>query len=365
MDKINPLLYITDVDPIPETVLDASGWFETEYISVDTVYVQKSGVETRRGVGVYLQWFLAQGWLLYESTEGIEVTSTEFKWDGTIPPSGTITYPSFETIGYDWWTTSVASPLGGWVTYRGRYVDNGLRKTTYSLKRRKLQSERVLQSLITDFTGAYNEGREINDRRYDELVTLYSVLLDKSEDQLTADAANDTTYEGLIEAIITGIGTDHSSYAADVDGALDDYGDSIRLQINNRFDAQLATARQGLVDRCMYNSTVWDSISSGVERERSLALSDVEDKITQQQLALKHKIHDEAVSMRSRVLAARDRLHSQLQAASDRALTVRNAILSAMFAFMERRQDDYPSLSGIADIAAKLGYGDSPNTVMP
>lgn len=317
MDKINPSQYLTSFAPVPEEVIDASGWFETEHLELKQRWSFNSNTAWGPYIGNYLPWFLSQGWVVRNTT-----------------------------------TVDVGARLDVY-------------EYTYTLARRKLQSELVLQTLITDFTKAYNEGRQVNSGRYEELVTLYSVMLDNSEGIFGADKVSDDAYEGLIETLIGQIGSDSTEFSEDMDGILDGYGDSMRLQINARFDSQLSTARQDLVTRGMYGSTLWDSISAGIERERSLALTDLEDKITQQTIGVTKQIYEVKASARSGVIAARDRLHAKIREASDQRMATRNAILSAMLSFMERRQDDYPDLANLADIAARLGYGDSPNTVMP
>lgn len=570
MTKINPLAYVTDIDPVPEAVLDASGWFETEYMTISFRWSFNSNSAWGPDEDGKIAWFMAQGWVVYDKKE---------------------------------------VDIGGF---------GDVYEYTYSLKRRKLQSERVLQSMITDFTAAYNEGRSINDQRYDEIVLIFNSMLDKSGDFLTSQesalaafltssnllldplASDYSTYEVAVNATIsdyqdtsdklkeisdsidavlsllttassetdasaaainglsslvntiassldasaaeidefftkinllaTGLDTaaanlvafdseipeDRASLASDVatdltafdlatanlddgfanfadsaEAALNNYGDSIRSQINQRFDNESAKAKQNLVSKGLYSTTTWTSVSSGIERERSLALSDLEDKIIQQQLAVTNGVYDRRAALKRAALDAkgrrnaitaslhdqlfryhdqklrvqdslarinsqraqvesqrlavhdqelkvssvrmqlqghiiaihdqglkiveqRMRLHDQYLRAStanmniriaqmeasshivsllgqlcdknidfkvklteaknriqDRVITgnlnivqMRNAILTAMLGFMERRTDDYPGLDGLADIAAKLGYAEG-GTVSP
>lgn len=242
----------------------------------------------------------------------------------------------------------------GWRTTKSYKIDG---TTTYFLSRRIIKPEKVLNALVRSYVTAYNEGRALNDQRYDDLVTVYQAVLDSTEDAYIGLETDDDAYEVLVESILASIATDHTTYAADVEGDLDDYGDSIRDQINNRFDAELAKAQQALLDRGMYNSTIWTGVSAGIERERTLALTDVEDKITQQQLALKHKVQAELISMRSRILAARDRLRTFLREAKDRQVAARNAVVTALGQFVERRTDSYPDMAEIGRLAASLGAG--------
>lgn len=299
---------IPDLQPTPLTTMvpePISTWYTTE--TMQTTDADQ------------LPWLYAQGWKLYSS-----VTHTE----------------AFKEI----YGTSI--------------------RDKYYLWRRSLKPEAALDSLVKSYTDAYNEGRQLNDQRYDDLIVLYSAVLSKSQGVFNDLEASDETYNTLIQSIIASIGTDHTAYSGDVNGDLDEYGISMRLQVNIRFDNAVSAAKQALINRGMYNSTTWTSTYAGLERERSLSLTDLEDKLMQQRLALKHKVHGELTSMRSRVMAARDRLRDTLHNASDRRLTARNTIVEALARFVEARTDSYPDLAEIGKLAAALGAG-SPESFSP
>ena len=99
MDKINALTFITDTDPVPEAVLDASSWFETEYMTIEWSSLNSTS---------YIEWYMAQGWVKYDQTNWQENTGSA---------------QSYTTVYY----------------------------SKAFLKRRKLQSEIVLQDMITEF----------------------------------------------------------------------------------------------------------------------------------------------------------------------------------------------------------------------
>lgn len=295
MEKINPLSYVTDTDPVPEEVLDASDWYEWEYTNVN---IPEDNSESD------LSWLLSQGWSVYMSTG---------------------------------------------------YTLNGVRQYSATLRRRKFRPDKALKALISDFTTAYNEGREINDQRYDEIVAIYNVMLDKSEDYLTTIESENNGYDDLLDALITNLESDYDDHAEDVGDDLDDYGDAQRTRIETQFDNELAAARQDLVNRGMYNSTVWASISAGIAQKESDALTELEDKIIRLQLDNKNHLYAAKVDMRKNVLAARDR---KIQAAKEGKLSYlqqRNEILIAMLNFMERRNDDYPGLQNLGQLATQLG----------
>ena len=112
----------------------------------------------------------------------------------------------------------------------------------------------MLTTLVADYTAAYNEGRTLNDQRYDDLVTLYLAVLDKTEDSYNTLETADETYEDAVEVIIAAISSEFASYDTDVTGDLDDWGTDLLAEINARFDALDAAELQGLIDRGMSNT---------------------------------------------------------------------------------------------------------------
>ena len=357
MEKINPLLYITDTDPVPEEILDASGWYETEYMEIE---------QGEKAEG-FLAWFLAQGWVLYDQNTSSVVTGQFWKWDGTSSPPDFNSHPSFDAIGYETWSKTEYTVLGS-TSFSGRWYNSTSANLVYRLKRRKLQSERVLGDMISQFTGAYNEGRSINDQRYDELVSLYAVMVSNTEDELNTILAesqdSSTGYEALIEAVIGLLTTDYTTHAADVTGDLDTWGTSMIAEINTRFNNLVTALRQDLVTKGLYNTTVWTTSNSGIEKDRSTALTDLNDKIVDKQLALKDRIHVFQVDMRQNVMEAYFRLMKANQDNLFTPLEFRNRMMTAMLAFMERRTDGYPNLGDIANIAGSLGFAEGA-TVAP
>lgn len=271
-------------------------------------------------------------------------------------------YVTETTSGY-----YTASELGflaaqGWKVYLTDSTAFPL--VSYSLSRRVIKPEFVLAELIEDYTAAYNEGRTLNDQRYDDLVVLYTSMLDKTEDTFNADAAENDLHKAAIEALITAMDAAYVAYAADVDGDLDAWGVSLVAEINARFDAELGRATQGLIDRGLYNGTMFATVSGGVERERTRALNDASDRITQAQVNLKGKVYNEGAEMRSRVMTAYERLRAYLSGSIDRQVAVRNAAAEALGRLVERREDGYPDLSEIGRLAASLGAG-SPEAYAP
>jgi hypothetical protein len=315
MQAVNPLLYISDISPIPESVVNASGWFETETMTIEW----QEGKETDM-----TNWFIAQGWVVEQRLRLPNKTSSDPE--------------AQEETTY---TVNVA------------------------MKRRKMQSERVLQSMLSEFTAAYNEGRDVNDRRYENIVTLYDIMLSRSEYELSAVESAGSGYESLIDAVIVSLPADWAAHDTEERALVAAYGVSQRARINLLFDNELAKAGQSLVSRGLYNSTVWTTTSSGIERNRTQALNDFEDKIIERQLASLDRLARLKNEMRSKLESASHRMLEQRRSKAFTATELRNRVLGAMLSFMERRTDEYPGLNNLSELAAKLGYNEGGTVYSP
>lgn len=256
----------------------------------------------------------------------------------------------------------------GWLHAQGyqttSYAKVGANPALWALARRTVKAESILQDLVTSYTEAYNTGRNLNDQRYDDLVVLYTQVLDKTEDSYNLLQADDDAYEALAEITFAAYGTDFSAYDTDVTGDLDDWGTDLLAEINARFNALLASGKQALVDRGMHSSAQWPTTSAGIERERTRALNNANDTIAQRQLELKHKVYSELVAMRTRTLAARDRLRVFLHGSKDKQVAIRNRTVEALARLVEARTDSYPDMAAIGRLAAGLGAG-SPASYAP
>lgn len=286
------------------------------------------------------------------------------------PTPVTVKSPEAVSQWYKTETTSGEFPPAelGWMMAQGWKVDTVAITADgadfYNLSRRVLKPESVLQDLVVSYTTAYNEGRILNDTRYDDLVVLFSVVLDKSERSYNFLEEDDDDYEALTQLLIATEETNFNSYDAAVTGDLDDWGRTQRTDVNARFDALLASAEQELINRGMYSSTHFVTDDAGIERERTRALDQVEDTIEQRQLGLKHQVYAALVSVKQRVHDARTRLRVFLHNSKDKQVAVRNAAVDALARLIEGRTDGYPDMASIGRLAANLGAG-SPQSYAP
>ena len=392
IEKINPLLYITDRDPIPEDVLDASAWFKTETCELDFgEYVGRPDENIAMHKSM-LSYYLANGWYVdavlggghggtwqsvahaSNTTSGTANSRSTAKSNGTSKASSSSHstamgggLSSASTSGESSGTSSGTSESTGTSTNSGassatNTQDGGPYWYAYNrirLKRRRMQTELVLKDMIAQFTKAYNEGRQINDERYDELVALYALMLSRTEDEANAFAGlNVDDFKPLAKLVTDEIKKAIEEYKNAVGNLPEDWMQSRIDEINRKFDALLAEAKSKMVSAGTYNSTVWPTTASGIERDRQIALNDLKDEMVNTKVDVYGKIAGMTADIGKNLLDCEIRILEMQNKMMLGPTEMRNQVFKWMLDFMERREDDYPGLESIAQIAERLGYSD-------
>ena len=223
------------------------------------------------------------------------------------------------------------------------------------LKRRKLQAELVMKDMVEDLTKAYNEGRKINDDRYDELVKLYAIMLGRTEDEGNGFMLETADFKPLTDYVLQTMKKTVADFHAVADNLPDEVFKNRVKEINLKFDNQLSTARVELITAGLFNSTVWTTTASGIERNREMALNDlIETKID-----VYVKVAGAAGDIGTRFMDAAAKIQ---QMAKERLLDpadMRNTVFKWMLEFMERRKDEFPGIDQIAGAAKQLGYAET------
>ncbi len=458
MNKINPLLYITDRDPFDEVALDSSKWFKTETMELnfgdyvgrpgDALILRTSTLNYLFGNGWYVDAVLGtktggkwksvtsgtvgqDGWSngnnnatsdsnatshqtssggsttsgysasqsqgnnsssstsegtgistsdpggTYEDKDGNIKTANPFtKTDSNTNTNGSGASSSSGSSNSGSTSDSHSSSTGGSTSHGfsngNSHADSHSDSTTKTtqqgppywyaytklrLKRRRLQSELVLKDMINEFTKAYNEGRTINDERYDELVNLYALMLSNTEDEIGGWTLDPNDFRPLIDQILDACKDAIENFRGKVEDIPDDWMQSRIDEINRKFDALLEKARSDLITQGMYNGTVWPTTESGIERDRQLALNGLKDDMVLTKIDAYGKIAGLTADIGGKVIGAATRLCA-LQTEALKPTEMRNTVFKWMLDFMERREDDYPDLGQLAGISSQLGYGD-------
>ena len=223
------------------------------------------------------------------------------------------------------------------------------------LKRRKLQAELVMKDMVEDLTKAYNEGRKINDDRYDELVNLYSLMLGRTENEGNDFMRATTDFKPLTDYVLLTMKKTVTDFHAVADNLPDDVFKNRVKEINLKFDNQLSKARSELITAGLFNSTVWPTTASGIERNREMALN----ALIETKIDVYVKVAGAAGDIGQKFTDAAARLQ---QMAKERMLDpekARNEVFKWMLDFMERRKDEFPGMDQIAGAVKQLGYAET------
>jgi DNA-binding ferritin-like protein (Dps family) len=233
--------------------------------------------------------------------------------------------------------------------------------TSYNVNRISVRSWKVLQDLLKDFTESYNEGRQANDIRYDDIVNMWSEMLTKSE---TFMAENRTTLDGQITlqlATLDSLESDYDTFFSQIQtdlNALDLTGDADIERVNNQFNALVAAKKQELMSNGFYSSAMLATIEAGIEEKRALALTEISERLQRMKADLslkKNQVYFDVLRMRQGTIDAKMGLVNKQQQFLAYQMDERNKILMGLFGFMERRTDSYPDLGVMAQLTASLG----------
>lgn len=377
VQKISPLEYITDHDPVDEVALDSSSWFKTETVELNFgEYVGRPSEDVVLRSSM-LSYFFSNGWyvdaVLGSGRGGSwrHVSSSKVKTTGTAKSSATNEATSYSrSSGLIEWAPSSSGTSSG--SSEGESDSSGSSDSNVSsdgapfwftytrirLKRRKMQSELVLQDMINQFTKAYNEGRKINDQRYDELVALYSIMLSRTEDEANAWNFSPVDFSSLTDELMESLQNSITDFDGKVGSIPEDFLQNREDEVNRKFDAELAKSRSEMVSRGIFNTTVWDSVAAGIEKNRQYALNDLSDKTVMTKIDVYGKIVGIKADVTGKIIDSAVRVMEALQKRMLGPTEIRNTVFKWMLDFMERREDDYPGLDQLVTISDRLGYGD-------
>ena len=401
LEPIRPLEYITDRDPIPEEVMDSSSWFKTETMELDVgEYVGRPQAAALFHTS-FIMPLLAEGWYIdavlekgeggmWQSSARARASQNGRANSASAATSGSDSDASSKAESHTWGSgnsnSAGSSTSGGGTTEgtsrgktsgtsqsTGTSSTSGSSETTteqdggpwwYSytklrMKRRKMQSELVLKDMIASFTKAYNEGRQINDERYDELVALYALMLSRTEDEANAfGGLSADDFKPLADAVIAACKDALEKYGASADNIPADWMQSRIDEINRKFDALVAQAKSDMISKGTYNSTVWPTTMSGIERDRQIALNALSDQMVTLKVDVLGKIAAMKADIGQKLLDCEIRIIEAQQKMLLGPTEIRNTVFKWMLDFMERRDDDYPGLEQLATIASQLGYAE-------
>ncbi len=219
----------------------------------------------------------------------------------------------------------------------------------------------AIQDLLTRMTAAYNEGRQSNDTRYEDLIRNLDDLLDKAQQHMDSAKTDLDAQIVLHMARLDTLEDEYDDFFTDIQTDLDGLTvslDADRTRVNNQFDALVTASQQDLANRGFYSSGLISGIESGIEERRALALTEIterEQRLIADITLKKNGIYVDVLKMRSGLIGAKMELTNRQQQFLAYQLDTKNNLALAMFGFVERREDSYPGLGDMAAAVTSLG----------
>ena len=254
-----------------------------------------------------------------------------------------------------WWTTeyiglqSPSPQLVSWMTTMGWHIETWWITDPQSIHdyayftRGGFSLTSVLQVLVQDFTKSYNDGRKLNDDRFDEIIAVYTALQDKTEDELDSLEDDEDTFEALVNTVTETLEVKFQFYKDDREYEFASWSEIQRTRLDNQFANLLTSEAASMRKRGIYNTTSWSAYVAGNAREKAEALSALEGDIEIKRNELADQLYDRVVDIKFKLIEAKSRLMTQLHQQGNVRTEIRNKIIGALAAFAERREDDYPS----------------------
>jgi hypothetical protein len=357
-----------------------------------------------------------------------------------IPAEGTVinVRPSLALTPWtpNWWQQSMIEEIPessvGWLVAQGwqiisthQHVEDG--QTYYTMGRQSMQSWVILQTLLAEYVQKYNEANLANVIRYENIVTLWNETIHKSREQLDVQGdvsdAHVVVYFEKLDALVASAESEmdlalssataagaivaaqladyllklatlegiYDTHEAVAEAFLVDLGVTELARINEQFDNALAKNLQAIVERGLYSSAIVTAITARIERERSEAITSLNDRLALQKLENEHKLFAQEMEVKGMVLdgklknaaaqfqygqylvevrskcaqtvmeARMKRIQGSMEV-RDREeklmayqLDLRNNLIVGLFGFMEKRDDEGPSIQDMTRLITGLG----------
>lgn len=240
------------------------------------------------------------------------------------------------------------------------YIEGEFAGYLLNMRRQKFSRLDAMQVLLNTQVFSFNEGRELNQTRYEDLVSNLQSLLSNNQADVTAFLADEVTdpstgYITLLLSTLDTLGTEYTTHSAAATAFLTGLGTTELARINEKYDNLQTAQNQLLANRGFYSSAVATQVTAQVERERNEAIAELNDRLNREKFENQHRLYEQQFRMRMEALRVRQStgaFHSEL---IKYQLDQRSNLALALFGLVERREDDYPGVGDLAATVSSLG----------
>lgn len=214
---------------------------------------------------------------------------------------------------------------------------------------RHVNSDAIFSDMISEYTRAMNEGRQVNEQRYADILGGYRDLRDEAGQMHSQRQAS--LQQNLDQDLARVTQGHQNRYDAGMQ-LLQGMGGQEAQRINRDFHNQQAGMGADLARRGLNTSSISHSMGQGIERNRQEAKGDLSDQMRREKLAAHMGFSGDALGAEQQQRQFRTGMMDR--AAQGRMQDMTN-IPRDTLSFMERREDTYPSLDQLTQLASVLG----------
>lgn len=239
------------------------------------------------------------------------------------------------------------------------YIDGEFAGYLLNMERNKFSRLDAMQILLDTMVFSFNEGRGLNQTRYEDLVTNLQSLLSNNQSDISTFMATEITgaagYVTLLLSTLDTLSTDYTSHASTATAFLTSLGVADEALINEEYDDQLTSQQQALVNRGLYSSALWSQVVLQIERDRTTKLIQHRDALAREKWENQHRLYEQQFRMRLESVRVRQSTGQWRSELIKYQLDQRSNLALALFGLVERREDDYPGVGDMAALVSSLG----------
>jgi hypothetical protein len=165
-------------------------------------------------------------------------------------------------------------------------------------------------ALLASGTSALNTYATDYDTTLDLLTTDYTSVAAELDSARTASMNVLNSHVTAYNAETANLEPDYDVHAVTATAFLVDLGATERARIIEQFAASLATQLQQLVDRGLYSAAIASDVTARNTRDRDEQIQMLNDRLNREKWENQHRIYEQQVAMRARVMDAKDRIHT-------------------------------------------------------
>jgi len=137
-------------------------------------------------------------------------------------------------------------------------------------------------------------------------------------------------YAGDYDAVLSRLESDYALHSGTAQAFLIDLGQTELARINEQFNASLSAQMQMLVSKGLSMSTVPVDVTARNTRDRDENIQALNDRLNREKLDNEHKLYEQQVGMRARMLDGTDRMHAVQQ----EVLRYQASLISSTFSLL-------------------------------